>query len=181
MQAMGLLHSGKAGSKKDAAALAGTHQTSLKPQRLSALIAANPALSGLIRSSPLDLTADVTRDGKTCRVSMREALSEGATNCVRVIAELAPLIGKLTKEQERTYQQASRWLTMCKQIGLFGDNEGATLPGELQHLGETTTKGVEWWRAHHNRQDMGARMITVIPSPSENPVEAEGQASAGKV
>lgn len=173
---------GKAVNKGQAAQMAGTSPTSLRPVRLAALAARSPALQSLLRTDALEITAEITReDGSKRRVSMRDALSTGAENCVRILGELAPRVGSLTKEEERRYGQASRWLAMCRQMGLFGDNEGATLPSELRTVtpGEGATP--DHFRTDGLMERMAGRMLTVLSEPETIPIDVETIAPAGNV
>lgn len=168
------LESGKARNKTHAAEIGGTHQTALCPTRLAQLAATSPIIAAVMRQNPLEITAEISReDGSKKRVSMREALSTGAERCVAIMAELGPLVGKMTKEQERSYLQAARWLQMCRTIGLFGENEGASLPSELRHEPPPRTDTPEHWQQSAQLDTISARMITVIPEPEGESLQDE--------
>lgn len=169
------LQNGTARSKAHAAELTGTPRNALKPAALATLTARSPALASLARTNPLEITAEVAgEDGSKRRISMREALSTGAERCVAIMAELGPKVGKMSKEEERSYLQAARWLQMCRTIGLFGENEGASLPSELRHDPPARTDTPEHWQQSAQLDSISARMLTVIPEPEADSLEVEG-------
>lgn len=160
------IQEGKAKSRHHAAEIAGLSHSSLRTTRIAALKQKFPALAGIARTSPLEITAEIKGEGTSKRrVSMREALSAGAERCVAIMAELGPKVGHMTKEEERSYLQAARWLQMCRTIGLFGENEGAALPSELRYEQPERTDTPEHWTKPEQMERITARMITVIPEP----------------
>lgn len=176
------IQNGTARNQAQAAQMAGTQRKSLQPKALAALARTNPAMLAFVRLNPLEITAEVTGEGGSKRrVTMREALSTGATRCVAIMADLSPRIGDLTKEEERKYNQAARWLLMCRQIGLFGENEGAQLPGELREPAPDPTGSVQWFQQQATTGDLTGQMLTVLGDKGRNPVEDQRPPQTGNV
>lgn len=180
--ALTALEQGEAKTKKDAAAAAGTSTTALKPSRL-ATIARNPILRALIRTDPLDISAEISRaDGSKARVSMREVLSQGATRVVQKMADLQAKVGDWTKAERETFQQCEKWLSTCRAMGLFRDGEGPPLPADLMNGGAAEPESsIEWWLQDTTRHDQPPGLLTVLPASKGEAPEDEGTKHAGNV
>lgn len=180
--ALEAIQTGEAKTKTDAAQQAGTSTAALKPSRLAA-IARNPIFRSLIRTDPLDISTEVTRaDGSKGRVSMREALSQGATRVVAKMAALQENIGEWTKEQRETFAQCEKWLGCCRAMGLFRDGEGPPLPADLMGAGAAEPEhGQEWWMQDTTRHEQPPGLLTVLPPSEPAPVEDQATKHAGNV
>lgn len=180
--ALTALETGAAKTKVEAAALAGTSSTALSPARL-AIVARNPLLRSMVRTDPLDISTEVTRDdGSKGRISLREALSQGATRVVAKMAELQAKVGEWTKEQRETFAQCEKWLAVCRSMGLFKDGEGPPLPADLagaQH--DEPQQGQEWWMQHTNTHEQPPGLLTVLPPSEPAPPEDQPTTHAGNV
>ena len=162
-------------TKKAAAEAAGTSPSALKPAQL-ARTATNPLFRRLLRSDPLDITAE--HEGK--RVSMREAMSKGAEKCVEVLARCSKKVGDMDKVEREAFAQADKWLKLCKELGLFREGEGPALPGDLAgHEGPEV--GGEWWMQDTTRHEQPPGLLTVLPANGESSPECEPVTMDGNV
>lgn len=177
LHAMG---SGEAKSKTEAAQQAGISTSALKPSIL-ANTSKNPLLRSLVRTDPLDITAEI--DGK--RVSMREALAKGAESSVRTLATLAERNGQLSKTEQEQVRQCKTWLDLCRTLGMFREMDAQPLPGELQAIRAEDDDGpdqgsVEWYLLHANTHEQPPGGMRVLPADTI-PSQTEDVANAGKV
>jgi hypothetical protein len=178
--ALHAIQSGEAKSKTEAAAQAGIGTTALTPGIL-ANTAKNPIIRQLVKTDPLDITAEV--DGK--RVSMREALAKGAESSVRTLATLAERNGQLSKAEQEQVRQCKTWLDLCRTMGMFREMDAPALPGELQAIRGENDDGpdhgsVEWYLLHGNTHEQPAGLMRVLPAPGET-LEDQAVAKTGKV
>lgn len=178
------LHSIQTGdslSKTEAARKTGISENALKPAQL-ANTARNPLLRSLVRTDPLDITAEF--EGK--RVSMREALSRGAESSVATLASLAKKVGKLDKAETEQLRQCKMWLDLSRQMGMFRDMDAPALPGELAAIqneddDHSPDEGsVDWYLMHGNTHAQPPGLLRVIPSTDPIPSQPEGDAKTGK-
>lgn len=178
--ALTALQDGDAKTKKEAAAQAGTSVSALTPASL-ARVAKNPLFRAFLKTHALDISSEITRaDGSKARVSMREALSQGATRCVAKMADLQAKVGDWTPLERETFRQCEKWLMCCKAMGLFRDADSTPLPADLANNQEPQTGG-EWWMQDTTRHEQPPGLLTVLPREGEIPSQAQPVTTAGNV
>lgn len=164
--ALALLQSGQVETKQQAAAMVGISNSSLTPGKVGATLANNPeARAQLVTGlSILEISIDVERDGKSVQVTAREVFSTGAKQSIAILDEFGCKLRKLTKPQRTSVSDARNWLKMCKDFGLFrDDNTAPPAPGELTNALERPGT-VEWYLRNHRRQD-GERTAQALTLP----------------
>lgn len=162
--ALGLLASGECESKVEAADRVGIDRISLSPGRIAPIIAANPELRATLRHSPLEIV--VTVNGRN--ISMRESLSVGAERAAVILANLAPRLESLKKNDVTQLKRAREWLDMATKMGLFRDAVQPATPAEIAAGREVDTSTVEFYLADARRHDQSkrpaaAQVLTVEP------------------
>lgn len=162
MQALELIKSGRVGSKAEAASLVGLHVAELHPARLAETFAISPEFRN---SSASDLLA-IVHDGNGKPETARQSLERGVVAAVAVLGRHAGRIGELSRDEVASVKQARDWLTLCRECGLWADDRGANLPGELRdssQSAELDLAGVDaYLRAHNRRDGMGEAAAKVL-------------------
>ena len=182
MQAMELIKSGRVGSKAEAASLVGLHVAELHPARLAETFAISPEFRN---SSASDLLS-IVHEGNGKPETARQSLERGVVAAVAVLGRYAGKIGELSRDEVASIKQARDWLTLCRECGLWADDRGQNLPGELRdsaQSAELDLAGVDaFLRAHNRRDGIGqtAREVLtereLLNSPSSKPVGEGDQA-----
>ena len=152
MDALELLSSGRASSKREAAEMVGIHPTSLETSALQIAFATAPefktdASVGLL---------DVVHEGNGNAESVRQSLSRGVVAAAAVLGRVAGRVGVLTKDEKESFKQARDWLNLCRESGLWAQDRNQNLPGELRDASvdhELDLLGVDRWLRDHGRRD----------------------------
>ena len=182
IQALDLIKSGRVQSKAEAAALVGIPAADLAPSALQELFAIAPEFNGKMGSDLLS----IVHEGNGKPETARQSLERGVVAAVAVLGRHAGRIGDLSRDEAASIKQARDWLTLCRECGLWADDRGQSLPGELRdssQSAELDLAGVDaFLRAHNRRDGMGqtaAKVLTereMLNPPSSQPVgEAESE------
>lgn len=128
IHAMTDLAAGKVSGKREAAEKHGLGPTALNPSHVHSVLQSHHA-PVLLSIDPLDVTGSV--EGK--RMSLRDALAGGMEAAIATIGTLRAKIGKLTKVERESLNQAKDWLRMCRENGLWktpinAPNGGGLMP-----------------------------------------------------
>ena len=176
MQALELIKSGRVQSKAEAASLVGIPAADLAPSALQELFAIAPEFRGKMGSGLLS----IVHEGNGKPETARQSLERGVVAAVAVLGKYAGRIGELDKAEVASIKQARDWLALCRECGLWSDDRGANLPGELRdsaQSAELDLAGVDaYLRAHNRRDGMGqtaAKVLTdreLLESPPPVPV-----------
>lgn len=162
MKALELIEAGRVGSKSEAASLCGIDAADLTPASLQKLFAIAPEF----RRSEAGSLLSIVHEGNGKPETARQSLERGVVAAVAVLGKYAGRIGELDKTEVAAMKQARDWLALCRECGLWSDDRGANLPGELQNGArdeELDLAGVDrWLRAHNRRDGMGQTAVEVL-------------------
>lgn len=153
--AMSLIHSGKAATKKEAAAAVGISNGALTPSRIEHTLDKAPEIRQQLmqRLELLEITVDVERAGKIVAVSAREIFSTGCKSSLATLERHAGKTGNLTREEREAVKQAREWLKMSHDFGLFkGDAAPSGVPAEIANA-EERQRSAKWYLLNHRRTD----------------------------
>ena len=174
MQALDLIKSGRVGSKAEAAALVGLHVHELTPASLRDTFAISPDFRNTSGSELLS----IVHDGNGKPETARQSLERGVVAAVAVLGKYAARIGELEKSEAASIKQARDWLALCRECGLWSDDRGQNLPGELRdssQSAELDLAGVDaFLRAHNRRDGIGQTAREVLTERAAlNPLASE--------
>lgn len=175
MEALELLSSGRAASKKEAAEMVGIHPHSLETSALQLTFATAPEFKADTSVGLLD----IVHEGNGQAESVRQSLSRGVVAAAAVLGRVAGRIGGLSKEDKEALKQARDWLNLCRESGLWAQDRNQSLPGELRDASvdhELDLLGVDRWLRDHGRRDgigQTARKVLTERQALKSPLPAD--------